>query len=445
MKILIAGAGHVGLHAACEMARCGHEVHVFDRMDEAGVIARYAWADCMELSGVKLLGLPVPSLENGVVVGELVRESPDPDAPGVFQARMSAPGTFLIDRGGLTRWQLARARESGVHLHFNCEARELQGKTGPRLEDIAITGLVVCENGESRAYESDLVVDATGIQAFLRRQLVPDCIARDTSVPFYSSFKSVRRIKGTLTPGEEHFPFRYMGNCVMDGQKGYTWMAPLSEDVVDFGCCVESSIPDGGETGRKIGMEGIHAFPQMAEGEILSEGVGVMPCGDPPATFLASGFAAVGDSAVMTNVIGCGITGGVRTASHLCRLVTAAGDCSIQTLWPAAHRWYTGYGARVVGQKPSGKPLSLEEREFLRRYDLAGPTLATVDNPLLSTEEVGLESPRYPEAKKLRPELLQRLEADAAATQKKLLHFLHYPAVWDSAAFETWCAGLAEL
>ena len=118
-------------------------------------------------------------------------------------------------------------------------------------------------------------------------------------------------------------------------------MSRLSADVVDLGCCVEVFEPDGGETARKIGLEGITAFPQMAEGTVLAEGAGVMPCGDPPAAFVAGGFAALGDSAVMTNEGGLGITGGIVTALHLANLVAESGDCSIESLWPVAYRWYT--------------------------------------------------------------------------------------------------------
>ena len=340
-RVLIAGAGHVGLFAAQTFAQAGWDVHIFDMLDEAGVIARYSWADCIELSAVKALGLPVPEAVGRDVSGELVKATPDPDSPGVFQSRKSSGDLYLIDRGGLTRWQLEKVKELGVPLHFSSKVVRLAGVLGPRLEDIEITGFSVLENGIEKEYEADLVIDATGIGAVLRRQLLPEAIAAKTDVPQFSSFKSVRRTKGSITPGEMHFPFQYMGHCQMEGVRGYTWMSRLSADVVDLGCCVEVFEPDGGETARKIGMKGIAAFPQMAEGTVLAEGAGVMPCGNPPAACVAGGFAALGDSAVMTNEGGLGITGGIVTALHLANLVAKSGDCSIESLWPVAYRWYT--------------------------------------------------------------------------------------------------------
>ena len=318
-KVLVAGAGHVGLYAACAFAMEGFEVHLFDQLDQAGVIRRYAWADSIEPSAVVAMGLPIPEEVNGRLKGELVKKTPDPESEGVFQYRRSSSGDYLIDRGGLTIWQLNRARKAGVHFHFSSRVKKLRGILGPELEDIDVTGFQVQEEGGEKEYQADLVIDATGIDAVLRRQLIPEAIGKKTDLPQFSSFKSVRRFKGTITPGETHFPFRYMGHLDLEGVRGYTWMSKLGEDVVDLGCCIEVFEPDGGETARKIGLAGIESFPPLAEGQILIEGAGVMPCGSPPETHQAKGFAALGDSAVMTDLIGRGITGGILAAAELAR------------------------------------------------------------------------------------------------------------------------------
>ena len=74
-KVLVAGAGHVGLYAACAFAMEGFEVHLFDQLDEAGVIRRYAWADSIEPSAVVAMGLPIPEEVNGRLKGELVKKT----------------------------------------------------------------------------------------------------------------------------------------------------------------------------------------------------------------------------------------------------------------------------------------------------------------------------------------------------------------------------------
>ena len=343
-KILVAGAGHVGLYAACAFAKAGFEVHLFDQLDEADVIKRFAWADSVEPSAVEKLGLPVPKEENGKLKGELVKKSPDPESPGVFQGRKSSSGDYLIDRGGLTRWQLDRAKESGVHLHFSSMVGQLKGVLGPRLEDIAVEGFTVEENGQVQEYQADLVIDATGIEAVLRRQLVSEVISQNTEIPQFSSFKTVRRFKGDIPPKETHFPFQYMGHMNLECVRGYTWMSRLSEDVVDLGCCIEVFKPDAGEAARRLGYEGIRSFPPLEQGEILIEGQGVMPCGKPPAAFVAGGFAAVGDSSVMTDEFGRGITGGILAAFYLKDTLVKKQDFTIAGMWPAAHRWYTEKG-----------------------------------------------------------------------------------------------------
>ncbi len=343
-RVLVAGAGHVGLYAACAFAGKGFEVHLFDQLDESGVIRRYAWADSIEPYAVEALGLPVPIEVNGRLQGELVKKTPDPGSEGVFQYRRSSSGDYLIDRGGLTIWQINQARKAGVHLHFSSKVKELLGILGPELEDIDVTGFSVQEEGTERVYQADLVIDATGIDAVLRRQLIPEVIGKKTDLPQFSSFKSVRRFKGTITPGETHFPFQYMGHMNLEGVRGYTWMSRLGEDVVDLGCCIEVFEPDGGETARKIGLAGIESFPPLAEGQILIEGSGVMPCGSAPDTFVAGGFAAVGDSAVMTDEIGRGITGGIQAGTFLVDNLVKKQDFTIAGLWPAAYRWYNEKG-----------------------------------------------------------------------------------------------------
>ena len=122
-----------------------------------------------------------------------------------------------------------------------------------------MTGFQVQEEGGEKEYQADLVIDATGIDAVLRRQLIPEAIGKKTDLPQFSSFKSVRRFKGTITPGETHFPFRYMGHLDLEGVRGYTWMSKLGEDVVDLGCCIEVFEPDGRGTDPDRGSRG-HAL-----------------------------------------------------------------------------------------------------------------------------------------------------------------------------------------
>ncbi|MBO6158743.1 MAG: hypothetical protein J6P72_05695 [Firmicutes bacterium] len=140
----------------------------------------------------------------------------------------------------------------------------------------------------------------------------------------------------------------------------------------------------------------------------------------------------------MTNVGGCGISGGVRTGSHLARLIRETGDVSIGGLWPAVHRFYTGIGAKAVGERPWGLVLSKEKRHFLYAHGLIGPSMAQKENPLLNPDTDAWEAPTYLEAKNQRPDLILKLEKSASAARRKLTHYLNFPETWNPVRFREW-------
>jgi 2-polyprenyl-6-methoxyphenol hydroxylase-like FAD-dependent oxidoreductase len=163
-SIAIAGCGVAGLAAGALLARDGHRVVAFDRMQRAEPVGSGLILQPVGLVVLDALGAGARIRELGAPIRRLFGRV-QPSGRAVLDVRYSAlgvaaPGGLAVHRGALFETLLTAAQAAGVEI---VSGREVTGSDGGRL---AFVG-----GGQSSAF--DLVIDALGVRSCIARRVPP--------------------------------------------------------------------------------------------------------------------------------------------------------------------------------------------------------------------------------------------------------------------------------
>ncbi len=363
-KVIVAGAGHGGLSAAIHLAKAGYDVTVYEakKRDEMG----HDWFDTVSATLFESAGLTPPPEGSMLPFYEMRYFAPDMETS--ITKSGTGGGNRFIDRKVLIRHLLTLAEESGVKLAFEKKVDRALASGGH------ILGIVLADGETVRG---DLVIDAAGVDSPVRRTLPAVCgiqreIPDEDRIVIYRAYFN-RACEGITEPRYNVFFY----HC---GKPGMDWMI-TEDDFIDvlvggFGSLSQEQIDEALADLRD-------RYPYIGDTVVRGGNVASIPLRKTLPRIVADGYAAVGDSACMTEPLsGSGITLSMRAGKILAdTVIRAGGDASAATLWRYQYIYARSYGngyiytdiaRRLLGDLDADDVNDLLTKEILTMKEIDG-------------------------------------------------------------------------
>ncbi|MFQ5977241.1 MAG: geranylgeranyl reductase family protein [Candidatus Heimdallarchaeota archaeon] len=335
--VIVAGAGSAGGMTAYALAKKGINVALIDRKEE-DLIGKKVCGDAIagfHFDRVQKTGLhfPTPSGDEcRSIVNAIDIYSPDLKSRLELNPEDFAPGEvgFLVDRLLFGQRIKNYAVDSGATLFSSCKVNSFITEN----ETIVGVRLTEKKGGASKEIRAKVVVDATGVNAALRKK-VPGRYEQHiekTLAPIDMAFayREVREIDAEV----EH-PDRL--RLIFDAEwipSGYIWIFPRDNGTVNTGI--------GGSMDRKRNLRELlqrylATNPIFENSKLIDAGSGKIPTRRPLNSLVADNFALIGDSGAQVNPLHAGGLGvNVEASVKLANTITNAlesGNTSIDSLW----------------------------------------------------------------------------------------------------------------
>ncbi len=333
--VLIAGSGTAGAITAYALAKKGIKVALIDRKSDE-MIGKKVCGDAIaafHFDGVQKTGLnfPYPSGDElkQVVMGIDIY-SPDMKTSMTLTTDLSEESGFLIDRHLFGQRIKNYAIDSGATLFPSSKVK------GFIIENETIVGLRYTKKGEGETNElkSKVVVDATGANTILRKQVpsrYKDYIETEIApIDMAYAYREIRKVKTTIENPERL-------RIIFDSEyipSGYIWIFPRKDGTVNAGL--------GGSTDRTRNLKEtwtryLKKNPIFEGSELLDAGSGRVPTRRPLNSLVADNFALVGDSGIQVNPLhagglGINLESGVALADSIGKALEN-NDTSVKGLW----------------------------------------------------------------------------------------------------------------
>ena len=329
MKIIIAGAGVGGLHAARLLAEGGADVTVLEQAKSVGQM-RYLWHDDVCADALKQAGLPLP--EGSFPKKDWTFIAPNGAARGMHEDNPD----MSVMRNKLNEEMVNAAVKAGAKVMFGMNV------ACPVTYDGAVAGVIA----GGREFTADLVIDSLGANSPLK-DFLPSAIKVTAHAP-YEVFHVYRAFykKNADAPPAEYTNKVYMKHL---GEAGISW-AIQDENMVDVLIGRIGALPDGT---LQNALKHIKSENPTIGSEIVAGGGRyIIPVRYPAPRMVADGYALIGDSAYMTiPMLGSGIASSLAAAKMLSDCVlnalrAGASDkkaASIQNLWNYEVSFFRAY------------------------------------------------------------------------------------------------------
>lgn len=340
-KILVAGAGHGGLSAAINLAKAGYDVTVYEKQkrEEMG----YDWEDAIELSAFDFAEIARPPEDIYIKSHHMAYMSPNGKHVLHMPYDKGIGRRVHMERKGLIKHLLSEAEKSGVKLVFEADIIE------PIFENNRIAGMTVKDADGEKRLESDLLIDACGLNSPIRLQL-PECCGIVREFEERNIFNAYRiyfdNTDGTITDPAYNVTFFHMDKpgiswTITDEKfvdiiigkfqmKGKLTMKEVEDSIADF----RSRYPFIGEKVLR-GGEKIESIP-------ISR---MLP------KIVYNGYAAIGDSAGMTIPLsGSGLVLSIMAGKYLadCVKSTVSGELTEKALWKYEYNYFQEQGQNYL-------------------------------------------------------------------------------------------------
>ncbi len=355
-KIIVAGAGHGGLTAAANLAKNGFDVTVLEQNAREDV--GHDWHDCMVIGTFENCSIPKPDMSNFKFYINAYQHNP---SKTVELTTDTAPNSSIVyvDRKFLIRYLMDHAEKCGVKFVFGSKV------TSAVIYGGKVSGIRAVENGEEKTYDCDLVIDAAGMDSPVRKSLLPafniqrDIAKNDT----FFVYRAYYNIKEGNAP-DNYYNIYFFHN----GAPGLDWL--IKED--DF---ADILVGGFGSLSQEMIDHGVNDFKEdygfIGDDIVRGGRVCRIPLRKTLPMFVADGYAAVGDSACMTEPLsGSGISLSMNAGKILADTMIFAGDdcADIYHLWKYQYTFLKKYGFNMLGDdiiKGMLSDISADDLDFL--------------------------------------------------------------------------------
>ncbi len=325
--IAVAGAGHGGLTAAIKLASEGYDVTVYEKKkkEECGL----EQIDSFDASAMDYAGFEIPDgwlSEPNELTFHPLDDSVEPITVPVSDDYRN----ITVDRKELFAYLSGLAEKSGVKFRYETEI----------ISPIMLGGRVCGFKTTDGDVYADLVIDASGINSPLRMNL-PDYLNIQKEPELYDYLNTYRayfrRSEGVPDP-------KYRYSLYIKEDTGFDWLI-TEKDFVDALIIrfTPLTYPDIAKAMNRL----CDANPQMSHNIIKNGKIVKISISQCTAVFVADGYAAVGDSAFMTQPFkGSGIAYSIKAGTMLADTVTADknGIYSAATLWDYEKNYFKEIG-----------------------------------------------------------------------------------------------------
>lgn len=336
MKIVIAGAGIGGLCLAGLLADSKHDVIVYESAKNLDAM-RYDWHDDVSPKAFEELNLPIPE-------GSFPKNSSyfvSPFNKGRIHIQQPAVGVDLsVERKPLNKMLYDRINPEKVV--FNTSV------TKALVSDNTVIGCeVVYSDGIKENIFCDLLIDCAGVNSSVRQSLP----------------KSLR-VPNKVLPNDLFFAYRAffdkIGDAPLTEKDNKVYMKHLGEAGISW-CFNNHDLNSLNVLVGRIGelskdtlskaLEDLRADnPCLGNNVLRGGGVHIIPVRHPLDMFVASGYAAIGDSACMTiPMIGSGIASALYAAKILANVILNTNSNKLSDLWQYQYEVYKKFGASHCG------------------------------------------------------------------------------------------------
>lgn len=339
--ILVAGAGHGGLSAAINLARKGYDVTVIEKQkrEEMG----YNWEDAIELSAFDFAEIARPDESIYIKSHPMAYMSPNGQHVLKMPYDKGIGRRVHMERKGLIAHMLSEAEKAGVKLIFETEI------LAPVIERNAVRGMKIRSGEGEVVLESDLLIDAAGLNSPIRTQL-PASFGIVRQFEERNIFNAYRvyfdNTDGTVTDPPYNVTFFHMN------KPGISWTI-TDEKFVDI-------IVGKFQMKGKLTMDEVNAsiddfrsrYPYIGQ-KILRGGEKIesIPISRMISKIVYNGYAAVGDSAGMTIPLsGSGLVLSIMAGKYLadCVLSIGDGEYTEKSLWAYEYNYFQEQGKNYL-------------------------------------------------------------------------------------------------
>jgi digeranylgeranylglycerophospholipid reductase len=341
--VIIVGAGTGGCLAAKTVAEAGINVCMIDQKPEQKIGDKVC-GDAIgkhHFDNIKIAhpsGAELEQKMDGIKVYS-------PDMETVVTVKGEGIHGYLVNRQLFGQRLLKEAKDAGATLLDSTMVTE------PIIKDGYVVGVSAKDpkTGENSEILAQVVVDASGHSAVLRKKLPPE-LGIETEVndeDVEVCYREIREVKEPISdPG---FCKIYLDLQRFPG--GYCWIFPKSSNTVNVGLGV--AMAKGFPNPKKLYQEFILPMPLFKGSRVLTGGGGLVPTRRPISPMVGNGVIIIGDAACQVNPIhgggiGPSMMGGVKAGKVIIKALEK-GDVSRKQLWP-----YTGMFMKLYGAKQAG-------------------------------------------------------------------------------------------
>jgi digeranylgeranylglycerophospholipid reductase len=344
--VVIAGAGPGGCLAARDLARAGLRVGLFERSD-GGLLGKTIIVEA-EKTVFEQVGLSRPQGDEIPYHAERMRIF-SPRRRQAFYLEGEHPAVAIyLDR--FVQKLLAEAQSAGAHIFDRHQARAL------KMEGGRVSGAIFDRDGREVSVQARLVVDATGFQAALVRQLDPE---------LGIGFSERARDRVAAENGFYEIDLARAETAVQEGRHGdeeiWNWLAfngPYSTHYTYLSRRRQRAYVLIGRKAEYPGPTLPELMDRVAEeqgyfGRKLHGGKGLIRVRRSLDRLAANGFLVIGEAACQViPAHGSGVASALY-AGHLAARAAAealrdGGIPLAAQLWPYAWRYQQGRGATLA-------------------------------------------------------------------------------------------------